>query len=64
MPHDASCEVKHVAQYYVTLQCGVGRRISGVCKLLYFFSGTLKIKALPKCALASSCLSAHMHVKT
>jgi len=37
MPHDASCELKRVAQYYVTLQWGVGRRISGVYKLSYLF---------------------------
>jgi len=33
MPDDGSCELKHVAQCYVTLQCGVGRRISGVCDI-------------------------------
>jgi len=29
MPHDASCELKHVAHYYVTLQCAAGRSILG-----------------------------------
>jgi len=58
-----SCGLKHVAQHYMTLQCGAGRRISGVCKHLYFFFGTHEIKVVPKCPLASSCLAAHMHVK-
>jgi len=31
MPDNGSCELKHVAQCYVTLQYCVGWRISGVC---------------------------------
>lgn len=40
----SSCGLKHVAQYYMTLQCGVGRRISGFCKRLYFFLEHMKSK--------------------
>ena len=31
MPDDGSCKLKHVAQYYMTLKCCVGWRISVVC---------------------------------
>jgi len=30
VPDDGSCELKHVAQYYVTLKCRVGRCTSVV----------------------------------
>jgi hypothetical protein len=33
MPDDGTCELKHVAQCHVTLQCGAGRRISGLCDI-------------------------------
>ena len=31
VPEEGSCELKHVAQCHVTLQCCAGRRISVVC---------------------------------
>ena len=33
MSDDGSCELKHVALWYVTLQCCVGRWISAVCDI-------------------------------
>jgi hypothetical protein len=31
VPDDGSCELKHIAQYYVTLKCRVGQCILVLC---------------------------------